>query len=121
MAKRQGMTGERPGGESKSTQDVMRGSRLPIANEEGVLHLHISSTQPEAAELKSHVEGMTSTNTDHHSHDEPVFNPSISGPQRRLMAMAEHDPGAVSKKNRGVLKMSHGQLHDFASTKGLKG
>jgi hypothetical protein len=33
------------------------------------------------------------------------------------MAMAEHNPSAVSKKNRGVLKMSHQQLHDFAATK----
>jgi hypothetical protein len=35
--------------------------------------------------------------------------------------MAEHNPGSVSKKNRGVLKLSHRQLHDFASTpeKGL--
>jgi len=30
--------------------------------------------------------------------------------------MAEHDPSAVSAKNRGVLSMSHQQLHDFAST-----
>jgi hypothetical protein len=36
------------------------------------------------------------------------------------MAIAEHDPSKVSKKNRGVLKMSHKQLHDFAATKGLK-
>lgn len=35
------------------------------------------------------------------------------------MAIAEHNPSAVSKKNRGVLSMSKGQLHDFASTKGL--
>jgi hypothetical protein len=33
------------------------------------------------------------------------------------MAIAEHDPGKVSAKNRGVLKMSHSQLHDFAATK----
>lgn len=33
------------------------------------------------------------------------------------MAIAEHHPSQVSKKNRGVLKMSHKQLHDFASTK----
>ena len=36
------------------------------------------------------------------------------------MAIAEHHPSEVSKKNRGVLKMSHKQLHDFAATKGLK-
>lgn len=33
------------------------------------------------------------------------------------MALAEHNPSKVSAKNRGVLKMSHQQLHDFASTK----
>lgn len=32
------------------------------------------------------------------------------------MAIAEHHPSEVSAKNRGVLKMSHQQLHDFAST-----
>lgn len=31
--------------------------------------------------------------------------------------MALHNPGAVKKKNRGVLRMSASQLHDFASTK----
>jgi hypothetical protein len=36
------------------------------------------------------------------------------------MAIAEHDPEKVSSENRGVLKMSHDQLHDFAATKGLK-
>lgn len=33
------------------------------------------------------------------------------------MAIAEHNPSAVKGKNRGVLKMSHDQLHDFAATK----
>jgi hypothetical protein len=33
------------------------------------------------------------------------------------MAIAEHHPEEVSTKNKGVLKMSHQQLHDFASTK----
>lgn len=42
--------------------------------------------------------------------------PSLSVPQRRLMGLAEHHPEEVSAKNRGVLKMSHRQLHDFAST-----
>jgi hypothetical protein len=43
--------------------------------------------------------------------------PSVSVKQRELMAIAEHHPSEVSAKNRGVLKMSHQQLHDFASTK----
>ena len=46
--------------------------------------------------------------------------PAVSKAQRKLMAIAEHNPSSVSKKNRGVLKMSKSQLHDFAATKGLK-
>ena len=36
------------------------------------------------------------------------------------MAIGEHHPEQVQKKNRGILKMSHKQLHDFAATSGLK-
>ena len=43
--------------------------------------------------------------------------PAVSKAQRKLMGMAEHNPGEVYAKNKGVLNMSHGQLHDFASTK----
>jgi hypothetical protein len=43
--------------------------------------------------------------------------PAKSVSQQKLMAIAEHNPKAISKKNRGVLKMSHKQLHDFAATK----
>lgn len=43
--------------------------------------------------------------------------PALSVKQRRLMAIAEHHPSQVQAKNKGVLKMSHQQLHDFASTK----
>ena len=46
--------------------------------------------------------------------------PAKSEKQRRLMAIAEHEPQKLNKANKGVLKMSHRQLHDFASTKGLK-
>ena len=37
------------------------------------------------------------------------------------MAIAEHNPKKLFARNRGLLKMSHQQLHDFASTptKGL--
>lgn len=45
--------------------------------------------------------------------------PAVSDKQRQLMAIAEHNPSKVQKKNRGVLKMSKSQLHDFAATKGL--
>ena len=37
----------------------------------------------------------------------------------QLMAIAEHEPSKVYKRNRGVTKMSKSQLHDYASTKGL--
>ena len=33
------------------------------------------------------------------------------------MAIAEHEPGKLYARNRGLLKMSHQQLHDFAATK----
>jgi|GEM_PF-5135107 len=38
------------------------------------------------------------------------------------MAIAEHHPEKVYARNRGVLKMSKGQMHDYAATKegGLK-
>jgi hypothetical protein len=47
--------------------------------------------------------------------------PAVSRAQRIVMAIAEHNPSKLNKKNRGLLKMSHSQLHDFAatSTKGL--
>ncbi len=43
--------------------------------------------------------------------------PAKSKSQQRLFAMAEHNPSMVSDKNKGVLKMSKSQLHDFAATK----
>lgn len=47
--------------------------------------------------------------------------PAESKDQQRLMAIGEYNPSEVYAKNRGILKMSHQQLHDFASTprKGL--
>ena len=42
--------------------------------------------------------------------------PALSQAQRRLMAIAEHHPSHVYGRNRGVLGMSHAQLHDFAAT-----
>ncbi|KKN00370.1 hypothetical protein LCGC14_1138450 [marine sediment metagenome] len=33
------------------------------------------------------------------------------------MAIAEHQPGKLYKRNRGVLSMTQGQLHDYAATK----
>lgn len=43
--------------------------------------------------------------------------PAKSEKQRKLMAIAEHHPEKLYKKNRGVLKMSKQQLSDFASKK----
>ena len=45
--------------------------------------------------------------------------PSVSEAQRRLMALAEHNPSAVHKKNKGVLNMSHKQLHDYSKGSNL--
>jgi hypothetical protein len=42
--------------------------------------------------------------------------PAESVRQRVAMAIAEHHPEQLNEKNRGLLKMSHEQLHDFAST-----
>lgn len=42
--------------------------------------------------------------------------PAISRNQQIAMAIAEHNPARLNKKNRGLLKMSHEQLHDFAAT-----
>ena len=47
--------------------------------------------------------------------------PAVSKAQQMAMAIAEHNPGKLNKKNKGLLRMSHSQLHEFASTshKGL--
>ena len=43
--------------------------------------------------------------------------PAVSKKQRRAMAIAEHEPGKLMGKNKGLAKMSKAQLHDFAATK----
>lgn len=43
--------------------------------------------------------------------------PAKSKAQRRLMAIAEHNPSSVFEKNKGVLSMSKEKLHDYALTK----
>ena len=47
--------------------------------------------------------------------------PSRSQAQQIAMSIAEHEPSKLDAKNKGMLKMSHQQLHDFAATprKGL--
>lgn len=47
--------------------------------------------------------------------------PAVSKKQQIAMAIAEHSPGKLFARNKGLRKMSHAQLHDFAATprKGL--
>lgn len=47
--------------------------------------------------------------------------PAVSQAQATAMRIAEHAPGKLYKRNRSLLGMSKGQLHDFAATpsKGL--
>ncbi len=45
--------------------------------------------------------------------------PAVSEAQRRLFAIAEHDPSKLHKKNKALGKLSHKVLHEFASTSGL--
>lgn len=46
--------------------------------------------------------------------------PSVSKAQQQATAIALHEPNKLYARNRSLLRMSPGQLHDFASTKGLK-
>ena len=43
--------------------------------------------------------------------------PAKSKKQQQAMAIAEHNPKKLYKRNKGLKKMSKSQLHDFASTK----
>lgn len=47
--------------------------------------------------------------------------PAVSKKQQIAMAIAEHEPSKVYKRNKGLTEMTKSQLHDFASTprKGL--
>lgn len=47
--------------------------------------------------------------------------PAVSKKQQIAMAIAEHEPSKLYGRNKGLKKMSKGDLHDFASTprKGL--
>jgi hypothetical protein len=42
--------------------------------------------------------------------------PALSIKQRRAMAIAEHHPGELYARNRTLTKMTHAQLHDYATT-----
>lgn len=43
--------------------------------------------------------------------------PAVSKDQRVAMAIAEHHPNQLYARNKGLLKMTKSQLHDFAATK----
>jgi len=43
--------------------------------------------------------------------------PAVSRAQQIAMAIAEHEPDTLYARNRGMMNMSHSQLHDFAATK----
>lgn len=43
--------------------------------------------------------------------------PAQSVAQRIAMAIAEHQPSKLFRRNKGLLKMNHEQLHEFADTK----
>lgn len=42
--------------------------------------------------------------------------PAKSKKQRRMMAIALHEPGKLHKKNKAVVSMSKEELHKYAST-----
>ena len=42
--------------------------------------------------------------------------PAVSKAQQMAAAIAEHAPGKLHAKNRGMLKMSKSQLSEFASS-----
>lgn len=46
--------------------------------------------------------------------------PAVSEAQRKAMAIAEHAPNKLYSENKGLLKMTHQQLHDFATKKSNK-
>ncbi len=47
--------------------------------------------------------------------------PAVSRAEQMATAIAEHEPQKLYSRNKGLLSMSRGQLHDFAATprKGL--
>lgn len=42
--------------------------------------------------------------------------PAVSQAQQAAMAIAEHEPEKLHAENKGLLDMTHKQLHEFAST-----
>lgn len=46
--------------------------------------------------------------------------PAVSKKQQKAMAIAEHEPKKLYKRNKKLLKLTKKQLHDFAATKTAK-
>ena len=42
--------------------------------------------------------------------------PAVSQKQQQAIAIAEHEPGKLYKRNRGLLGMKKSDQHEFAST-----
>lgn len=42
--------------------------------------------------------------------------PAVSKAQQALFAIAEHEPGKLRKKNRGLAKLGKAKLHEWAAT-----
>lgn len=43
--------------------------------------------------------------------------PAVSKKQRRAIAIAEHEPEKLYKRNKALKKMTKKDMHEFASTK----
>lgn len=43
--------------------------------------------------------------------------PAVSKAQQQAMAIAEHEPEKLYKRNKGLKKMGKDKLHEFAATK----
>jgi hypothetical protein len=43
--------------------------------------------------------------------------PSVSKKQRRMFAIAEHNPEMLYERNKGAKEMSKEEMHKYASTK----
>lgn len=43
--------------------------------------------------------------------------PALSKSQQKLFGLAEHNPGALYSKDRGLASLPKKTLHDFAATK----
>ena len=75
------------------------------------------SSQAHTAETLAGISGLIHPTYQRRRRRREDDMPATSEAQRRMMAIAEHHPGKLHTRNRGVLSMSKGQLSDYASTK----